>query len=79
MTGLSGSSKYRRSGSRKTLVEKGIAAFRLDGDNVRHGLSKDLETLMKNAEKTFSGSQKPARSHESSQVGDDCQLNLPDR
>lgn len=43
MTGLSGSGKSTVAVAlEKALVKQGIAAFRLDGDNVRQGLCKDL-------------------------------------
>ena len=43
MTGLSGSGKSTVAVAlEKALVAQGIAAFRLDGDNIRHGLCKDL-------------------------------------
>jgi adenylylsulfate kinase len=43
MTGLSGSGKSTLAVSlEKTLWGRGIHAFVLDGDNVRHGLNKDL-------------------------------------
>lgn len=42
-TGLSGSGKSTVSVvAERLLVERGIAAYRLDGDNVRHGLNADL-------------------------------------
>ncbi|QDP40880.1 adenylyl-sulfate kinase [Radiobacillus deserti] len=42
-TGLSGSGKSTLSVElEKVLFEKGIHTYRLDGDNVRHGLNKDL-------------------------------------
>ncbi len=43
MTGLSGSGKSTVAVAlEKALVAQGIAAFRLDGDNIRHGLCTDL-------------------------------------
>ena len=43
MTGLSGSGKSTLAVAiEAALVTKGVAAFRLDGDNVREGLCKDL-------------------------------------
>ena len=43
MTGLSGSGKSTVAVAlEKALVNQGVAAFRLDGDNVRHGLCQDL-------------------------------------
>ena len=43
MVGLSGSGKSTVAVAlEKALVEQGIAAFRLDGDNVRQGLCSDL-------------------------------------
>ncbi|MDI2125240.1 adenylyl-sulfate kinase [Yinghuangia seranimata] len=42
-TGLSGSGKSTVSVvAERLLVERGVAAYRLDGDNVRHGLNADL-------------------------------------
>ncbi|MEO1278762.1 MAG: adenylyl-sulfate kinase [Planctomycetota bacterium] len=42
-TGLSGSGKSTiASAVEQVLVNKGINAYRLDGDNVRHGLNKNL-------------------------------------
>lgn len=42
-TGLSGSGKSTvASALEQVLVNKGIPAYRLDGDNVRHGLNKNL-------------------------------------
>jgi len=42
-TGLSGSGKSTiAAGVEKTLFDKGFQVYRLDGDNVRHGLSSDL-------------------------------------
>lgn len=42
-TGLSGSGKSTIAVEvEKILIQKGYAAFRLDGDNVRHGLNSDL-------------------------------------
>jgi len=42
-TGLSGSGKSTVSVvAERLLVERGIAAYRLDGDNLRHGLNADL-------------------------------------
>jgi adenylylsulfate kinase len=42
-TGLSGSGKSTVADSvEKALVSKGVSAYRLDGDNVRHGLNRDL-------------------------------------
>ncbi len=44
LTGLSGSGKSTISqNTEKALVEAGHAAFVLDGDNIRHGLNRDLE------------------------------------
>lgn len=43
LTGLSGSGKSTVAiGVEKLLVERGHAAYALDGDNVRHGLNKNL-------------------------------------
>lgn len=43
MTGLSGSGKSTLAVSlEKALWDRGVHAFVLDGDNVRHGLNKDL-------------------------------------
>lgn len=43
LTGLSASGKSTiASALEQTLVEKKIAAYRLDGDNIRHGLNKNL-------------------------------------
>ncbi len=43
MTGLSGSGKSTLAFSlEKSLIESGHACFVLDGDNVRHGLNRDL-------------------------------------
>ena len=42
-TGLSGSGKSTISVElEKALFEKGVRAYRLDGDNIRHGLNKNL-------------------------------------
>lgn len=42
-TGLSGSGKSTISVAlEKALYEKGVRAYRLDGDNIRHGLNKNL-------------------------------------
>ncbi|MCH2175598.1 MAG: adenylyl-sulfate kinase [Lentisphaeria bacterium] len=42
-TGLSGSGKSTISlAFEKALIERGIKAFVLDGDNIRHGLNRDL-------------------------------------
>jgi len=42
-TGLSGSGKSTLAVEvEKKLYEKGILTYRLDGDNIRHGLNKDL-------------------------------------
>lgn len=42
-TGLSGSGKSTISVAlEKALFEKGIRAYRLDGDNIRHGLNRNL-------------------------------------
>ncbi|MGD1915113.1 MAG: adenylyl-sulfate kinase [Phycisphaerales bacterium] len=42
-TGLSGSGKSTiASAVEQVLVNKGVNAYRLDGDNVRHGLNKNL-------------------------------------
>jgi adenylylsulfate kinase len=42
-TGLSGSGKSTvASALEQTLVNMGVIAYRLDGDNVRHGLNKNL-------------------------------------
>ncbi|MEO1008562.1 MAG: adenylyl-sulfate kinase [Planctomycetota bacterium] len=42
-TGLSGSGKSTiASALEQVLVQQGTAAYRLDGDNVRHGLNKNL-------------------------------------
>jgi adenylylsulfate kinase len=43
MTGLSGSGKSTIAGILETmLLERGRLAYRLDGDNIRHGLNKNL-------------------------------------
>ena len=43
MTGLSGSGKSTLAVAlEKALAERGVRAFVLDGDNIRHGLNKDL-------------------------------------
>ena len=43
MTGLSGSGKSTIAArAERLLVEKGLTAYVLDGDNVRHGLNRDL-------------------------------------
>jgi adenylylsulfate kinase len=43
LTGLSGSGKSTLSHRvEKKLIERGVFAYVLDGDNVRHGLNKDL-------------------------------------
>jgi adenylylsulfate kinase len=43
-TGLSGSGKSTLAGAlERALVERGIAAYVLDGDNIRHGLCSDLD------------------------------------
>jgi adenylylsulfate kinase len=43
MTGLSGSGKSTLAvGLEKTLWDRGVRAYVLDGDNIRHGLNKDL-------------------------------------
>ena len=43
LTGLSGSGKSTLAfGLEKHLITRGRAAYALDGDNVRHGLSRDL-------------------------------------
>jgi adenylylsulfate kinase len=43
LTGLSGSGKSTLSRRvERRLVERGVAAYVLDGDNVRHGLNRDL-------------------------------------
>lgn len=43
LTGLSGSGKSTISVALEAaLIAKGIPAYRLDGDNIRHGLCKDL-------------------------------------
>ena len=43
LTGLSGSGKSTIAvAAEKVLVERGTAAYVLDGDNVRHGLNKNL-------------------------------------
>ena len=43
MTGLSGSGKSTLAVAlEKALSERGVRAFVLDGDNIRHGLNKDL-------------------------------------
>jgi adenylylsulfate kinase len=43
MTGLSGSGKSTLAVAlEKTLIDRGVRTFVLDGDNVRHGLNKDL-------------------------------------
>ena len=42
-TGLSGSGKSTiASALERALVAEGVPAYRLDGDNVRHGLNRDL-------------------------------------
>lgn len=42
-TGLSGSGKSTIAGAlERALVATGVAAYRIDGDNVRHGLNADL-------------------------------------
>ena len=42
-TGLSGSGKSTIAAAvERSLLEQGIAAYRLDGDNIRHGLNRDL-------------------------------------
>jgi bifunctional enzyme CysN/CysC len=42
-TGLSGSGKSTVAvAAERLLVERGVAAYRLDGDNLRHGLNADL-------------------------------------
>ncbi|WP_033828851.1 adenylyl-sulfate kinase [Bacillus andreraoultii] len=42
-TGLSGSGKSTISAElEKVLFEKGVQVYRLDGDNIRHGLNKNL-------------------------------------
>lgn len=42
-TGLSGSGKSTLAyATERALVERGVAAYVLDGDNVRHGLNRDL-------------------------------------
>ena len=42
-TGLSGAGKSTVAAAlEKCLLEKGIRAYRLDGDNIRHGLNQDL-------------------------------------
>ncbi|MEC9464968.1 MAG: adenylyl-sulfate kinase [Myxococcota bacterium] len=42
-TGLSGSGKSTVAAAlEKHLVQQGIRAYRLDGDNIRHGLNQDL-------------------------------------
>ena len=46
VTGLSGSGKSTVACAlEETLLKSGIAAYRLDGDNIRFGLNKDLGTL----------------------------------
>lgn len=43
MTGLSGSGKSTIAVAlERTLVERGVRAYRLDGDNLRYGLNRDL-------------------------------------
>ncbi len=43
MTGLSGSGKSTLAVAlEKALIDRGVRTFVLDGDNVRHGLNKDL-------------------------------------
>ena len=43
LTGLSASGKSTiASALEKVLVERGLHAYRLDGDNIRHGLNKNL-------------------------------------
>ena len=43
MTGLSGSGKSTLAVAlEKVLIDRGVRTFVLDGDNVRHGLNKDL-------------------------------------
>ena len=43
LTGLSGSGKSALAGAvEASLLERGRAAYRLDGDNLRHGLNADL-------------------------------------
>ena len=43
MTGLSGSGKSTLAVAlEKVLLDRGVRSFVLDGDNVRHGLNKDL-------------------------------------
>ena len=42
-TGLSGSGKSTVAAAlEKRLLERGVRAYRLDGDNIRHGLNQDL-------------------------------------
>lgn len=42
-TGLSGSGKSTLAGSlERVLIQKGISTYLLDGDNIRHGLCRDL-------------------------------------
>jgi adenylylsulfate kinase len=43
LTGLSGSGKSTIAAALEAeLVRRGISAYRLDGDNIRHGLNRDL-------------------------------------
>jgi len=43
MTGLSGSGKSTIAVAlEQTLLQRGLSAYRLDGDNIRHGLNKNL-------------------------------------
>lgn len=43
MTGLSGSGKSTVSVElEKQLLMRGVMSYRLDGDNIRHGLNKNL-------------------------------------
>ncbi|MBY0312500.1 MAG: adenylyl-sulfate kinase [Phycisphaerales bacterium] len=43
MTGLSGSGKSTVAAAlERALVDRGVHAYRLDGDNLRHGLNRDL-------------------------------------
>lgn len=58
-TGLSGSGKSTVAGAlEEALHERGVSTYLLDGDNVRHGLCSDLDSVMRIAKRTFAASVK---------------------
>ncbi len=78
LTGLSGSGKSTLAYAlEKRLTEEGHACFVLDGDNIRHGLNRDLGFSADDRMREYSARRRGREAHERSRADSDNLVHFP--